>query len=323
MTAKGVTEELEKKVYEGESLMPEEVLRAVGETSLDALCSMSHRVTMRCASRKFDLCSIINAKSGRCSENCKWCAQSVHHDTGVAVHGIIPEEECLRQAQVNESSGVRRFGLVASGKRPTGQEVKKWCGHLAHLRKNTGLSLCVSLGLASETQLRDLHRAGASRYHCNLETASSYFDRLCSTHTWTQKVDTLRAARRVGMELCSGGIIGMGEDMRQRAELAFALRSLDVSSIPLNLLNPIPGTPLEAMTHLSDEEILRTIALFRLVNPSAYLRFAGGRSRLSEDTMRQAMYAGINSAIVGDLLTTVGSSVKEDIKRIRETGYEL
>ncbi len=320
---KGMIEELEKKVYEGQALMPEEVLRAVGETPLDALCDASHRITLRCASRKFDLCSIINAKSGRCSENCKWCAQSVHHDTGVAVHGIVPEEECLRQARMNESSGVRRFGLVASGKRPTGQEVERWCGHLAHLRENTGLSLCVSLGLASEAQLRDLHRAGASRYHCNLETAPSYFGRLCSTHTQAQKMETLRAARRAGMELCSGGIIGMGEDMRQRAELAFALRSLNVSSIPLNLLNPIPGTPLEAMPPLGDEEILRTVALFRFVNPSAYLRFAGGRSKLSEETMRRAMYAGINSAIAGDLLTTVGSSVKEDVKRARETGYEL
>ena len=243
--------------------------------------------------------------------------------TGIETYGIVPKEECLRHARINEQSGIRRFSLVASGKRPTDQEVDTWCGHLAYLRETTGLSLCVSLGLASEEQLRKLRQAGASRYHCNLETAPSYFARLCTTHTQAEKIETLRAARRVGMEVCSGGIIGMGENMRQRAELAFTLKALEIPSIPLNLLHPIKGTPLEAIPPLSEEEILRTIALFRFANPSAYLRFAGGRSQLSDETVRRAMYTGINSAIAGNLLTTVGSNVEEDIKRIKETGYEL
>ena len=316
-------EELEKKVHEGQALTPEEVLRMVEKTPLDALCEAAHRITLKYASRKFDLCSIINAKSGRCSENCKWCAQSAHHPTGIETYGIVPKEECLRHARINEQSGIRRFSLVASGKRPTDQEVDTWCGHLAYLRETTGLSLCVSLGLASEEQLRKLRQAGASRYHCNLETAPSYFARLCTTHTQAEKIETLRAARRVGMEVCSGGIIGMGENMRQRAELAFTLKALEIPSIPLNLLHPIKGTPLEAIPPLSEEEILRTIALFRFANPSAYLRFAGGRSQLSDETVRRAMYTGINSAIAGDLLTTIGSNVEEDVKRIKETGYEL
>lgn len=316
-------EELEKKVHEGQALAPEEVLRTVEKAPLDALCDAAHRITLKYASRKFDLCSIINAKSGRCSENCKWCAQSAHHPTGIETYGIVPKEECLRHARINEQSGIRRFSLVASGKRPTDQEVDTWCGHLAYLRETTGLSLCVSLGLASEEQLRKLRQAGSSRYHCNLETAPSYFARLCTTHTQAEKIETLRAARRVGMEVCSGGIIGMGENMRQRAELAFTLKALEIPSIPLNLLHPIKGTPLEAIPPLSEEEILRTIALFRFANPSAYLRFAGGRSQLSDETVRRAMYMGINSAIAGDLLTTVGSNVEEDIKRIKETGYEL
>lgn len=318
-------EDCAARILGGGSLDENTLYELAGVESPEAIAVLEERaaeITRRFCSRKFDTCSIVNARSGRCSENCKWCAQSAHFDTGCATYAIVDRDEALHVARYNAERGVGRFSMVASGRAVRGEALEDICSILEYVGTHDGIATCASLGLLGEDELRRLKATGAVRYHCNLETAPSYFGKLCTTHTIEDKLATIDIARRLGFEICSGGIIGMGETRRQRMELAVTLRRAMPVSIPINVLCPIPGTPLADQPLISEDEILLTVALFRFAHPAVQLRFAGGRSRMSREGLLKAFRIGINGAIVGDLLTTIGSTIADDRQLVDEAGYE-
>jgi biotin synthase len=287
----------------------------------DLLYAAANEIREKFCGSEFDTCSIINARSGKCSEDCKWCAQSAKHKTDIETYPMKSADNVFDCAMQNDIMGLKRFSLVTSGRRVEKREMEKFCEMYKRIRKKTGLKLCASMGLIGEEELLMLRDAGITRYQCNLETASSFFGELCSTHTSEEKKATLRLAKECGLEICSGGIIGMGETMEHRVELACELRELGVKSVPINILNPIKGSALENAKPLTDEEILTAIAVFRFVLPNAFLRFAGGRINMSRALQKKALQSGINAALIGDLLTTLGTGVKEDYELFEGVGY--
>lgn len=316
-------ERLKEQVLGGGQLNEEQAKALASSTDKEALYKAAHCITRHFMGNRFDTCSIVNAKSGNCSEDCKWCAQSGHYQTNVTLYPLLSAEECIRQAEHNYRQGIGRFALVTSGKRVSNQELTLITDTMRRIKQSCSIKCCASMGLLNREQLQALYDSGTENYHCNIETAPSYFRTLCTTHTVEQKMDTIRTARQIGFRICSGGIIGMGETMEQRIEMALFLQKEGILSIPLNMLQPIPGTPLGETAPLTDEAFLTTIALFRFINPKAFLRFSGGRAQLSEATQQKALYIGINSAIIGDLLTTIGSRVAADKALFTSAGYSL
>ena len=268
----------------------------------------------------FDLCSIINAKSGNCTENCRFCAQSARHHTGIDTYTLIATEEALAQAKDNDDHGVHRLSLVTSGRSLSPATVAELTELYQKMAATTSLLFCASAGLLDQEIADGLFAAGVRRYHCNLEASRGFFPQVCTTHTWEEKVATLHLARQSGMSLCSGGIIGMGESMPDRIDMALELRELAVKSIPINILTPIAGTPLADLQPLAVDEVLTTVALFRFINPEAVIRMAGGRQQLGEEQYR-CFAAGANGAIVGNYLTTTGSSVADDLRQFAAQGF--
>lgn len=301
----------------GAYLTRNEAEQVVAWDDLDSLCDAADLISRTLVGNVVDSCSIVNARSGMCGEDCKWCAQATRHHTGCQTYDTLDDQDILDAAAVNEREGIRRFSLVTSGRTLSDKAVDHFCQTYRKLSEQTGLYLCASMGLLTADQLKRLHDAGVKRYHCNMETSSRFFPSLCSTHTPEDKIGTIRAARQAGMQVCSGGIIGMGESVADRLDLAFELAELGVDSVPMNILNPIPGTPLQDTPLISEEEIIRTAAVWRFILPDKSIRFAGGRMRLSQDSMRRILRGGVNGVLMGDMLTTVSNDIASDRELFR------
>ncbi len=306
-----------------EEIPTAEDLQQIADAPISHLVEAAHEVTIHKASQVFNFCAIVNAKSGRCSENCHWCAQSQHFEGQCEIYPLLEAKKIIEAALIAQRSGASRFSLVTSGRKLSRREVREASEIVRELKKETSLEICLSAGLLTAEEFQLLAQAGVCRCHCNLETCENFFPHVCSSHTFADKLKTIEAAHSAGLDICSGGIIGMGESRQNRIELALTLRKLKICSIPINILEPIKGTPLELIEPISEEEIIRTIALFRLANPKAYLRFAGGRRRLSDTATRLALRAGINSAIAGDMLTTKGTGIEKDKKLVESCGYQF
>ena len=312
------------RIAGGGEISPEEALRLLEAKEPEALRAAARAVTAHFKPHTFDFCAIINARCGRCSEDCKWCAQSARYETGCNVFGWVGAKACADAAKAAETNGVVRIGIVTSGRGQTPAQIEEICAALRAMRAAAGrIHLCASLGLVDEPSLAKLKAAGLQRLHCNLETAPSYFGSLCTTHTTAEKLATIRAARRLGFEICSGGIIGMGETDAQLVEFAFALKEIAPDSIPVNILDPIAGTPLGTRPPLDFGRILDSIAILRLVNPRTPLRFAGGRRLLTDEQAAEAIAVGIDAGIQGPLLTTPGKDYADDRQLALAAGYEV
>lgn len=287
------------------------------------LMAAADRIRIQFKGRRFDSCSLINARSGRCGEDCAFCAQSGHHAGDCQTYSLVPTEEILAAAIAAKEAGAARFCTVTSGGALSPKEFDSLMQSIEKVRSVVDIALDASLGFLNEERAVRLLAAGVTRYNHNLETSRDHYPRICSTHTFDQRVATVECVLSQGFSACSGGIIGLGETPSQRLDLAFALAELKVDCIPINILNPRPGTPLEGFEPPPPLEILKTVALFRLINPTATIKIAGGRERNLGDFQGMALRAGANGMIIGGYLTTLGRSVEQDLKMVRQAGFEL
>ena len=317
-----IVRQLKEKVMSGEWIGKEEALQ-LAAAPLEELTEAAEEIRRWYCGDTFDICTIINGKSGKCSEDCKFCAQSSRYHTGLKdTYPLLGTEELLKEAKYNADRGVLRYSIVTSGRCLSDREVEQLCDSIRRIKEETDIRICVSLGLLREEQFRRLKEAGADRVHCNLESSERYFPQVCTTHTYEEKTAAIQAAERAGLSVCSGGILGLGESMEDRIDMVLTVRNLGVRSIPVNVLNPIPGTPYEKNPVLSGEEILRCTAVFRFLIPDGLIRLAGGRG-LMEDKGKQCFQSGVNAAISGDMLTTAGITVESDMEMIQSLGYKV
>lgn len=317
-----LVEKLKSKVLAGGEVTREEALELM-DVPLEELSQAADQLREHFCGDRFDLCTIVNGKCGKCSEDCKYCAQSAHYHTSLEEsYPLLSTEELVKGAAENKRQGVLRYSIVTSGRKLSDREVDQVCESIRAIREQVGIEVCVSFGLLGEEAFRKLKEAGASRVHCNLESSRRYFPQVCTTHTYDEKIETMKAARRAGLSVCSGGIIGLGETMEDRIDMVLTARELGVKSVPVNLLNPIPGTPYEHNPVLTEDELRRVVAIFRFLIPDGNIRLAGGRGLL-EDKGARCFCSGANAAISGDMLTTAGITVGRDVEMLHKLGYQV
>ncbi|MGA2315581.1 MAG: biotin synthase BioB [Thermodesulfobacteriota bacterium] len=313
------------KALGGKNVSMKDVLPLLGAKGPDILdlAAVANRVREEFNGNKIDLCLLLNAKSGRCPEDCAFCAQSAHHKTEAPVYPLMDMNRIVEEAREAQRKGTGRFCLITSGRELNDKEFETILGALDRIRKETTLDLDCSLGTLSEERAESLKKVGVTRYNHNVETAESHFHKICSTHSFRDRVKTIEVLKELGFSICCGGIIGLGESPEQRLELAFSLRQLGIDCIPFNILNPRPGTPLEHSESIPPMEIIKTISLFRLVLPKGTIKIAGGREANLRDLQSLALLAGANGLIVGNYLTTPGRNAEDDLTMVRDVGFQI
>ncbi len=293
------------------------------EDELEQLKQGANRLRQELCGNHVDLCAIINGRAGRCSEDCRFCAQSSHYHTGAEEYEVLNPEEFVAACHHHEERGVHRFSIVTAGRTLAGKDFDQILEAYRQMNQECNtIQLCASHGLLTKEQFLALREAGVQRYHANIETSRRNFPNICSTHTFEDKITCIRAAKEAGLQVCSGGIIGMGETWQDRLDMALTLSELKVDSIPLNALIPISGTPFEKLSKLTEDEILRTIVIFRFLNPTADVRLAAGRTLMKENG-KNAFFSGANATITGDMLTTSGNNTAQDKEMLQSHGFDI
>lgn len=272
---------------------------------------------------KIFLCSIINAKSGKCSQDCAFCAQSSFHQTTIETYPLLSPEKIIEDALAMHKAGATHYSVVTSGHSLSDDEINQICSAVGTIKEKTDLTLCGSLGMLSEKSAKKLIKSGMTRYHHNLETAESHFDTICTTHKYSEDIETINLAKKHGFNVCSGGIFGLGESWKQRVELAFTLKDLDIDTIPINFLNPVAGTKMESMELLSPMDAIKIIALVRIINPEKNITICGGREITLKDFQSWVFPAGTNGLMIGNYLTTSGRDMNMDLDMIKAFGLTL
>jgi len=327
MDIKTFISDIEKRIIPGGCILFEEALRlseAKSDRDLEHIYSAANRIRNHFRGNKVDLCAITNAKSGACGENCAFCSQSSHHNTDVDVYPFISVQEIVNRATKAVESRAHRFCIVTSGCKVSDKEMGLICESIRLIKqKFPHLKMDASLGSLTESQARLLKEAGLDRFNHNIETTESFFSKICTTHTFGDRLKTIRILKKVGIEVCCGGIFGLGENNKQRIEFALTLKDLDVDCVPLNFLNPVGGIPLEDNKIPEISELLKIIAIFRFILPKKQLRICGGREQNLGESQHLIFYAGADAIIIGDYLTTKGNAASKDLEMISSLGLEI